>query len=106
MYLITQILVLVAMTARNNITAHNITAHNITAHITAVTTTSMPRTSEKTQILKDIDATIEVAEYAYLLASDEAEEKEMEELEEIEEHIQDLLQTPEERTSPLQYLVD
>jgi len=52
----------------------------------------MPRIPEKAQALGDIGAAIEVAAYAYLLASDEVEEEETEELEEIEkEHIQDLL---------------
>jgi len=43
------------------------------------------------QALEDIDTAIEVAAYAYLLASDEMGSEEIEELEEIEEHIQDLL---------------
>jgi len=74
----------------------NITAHNIT-------TASMPRTSERTQALQDIDAAIEVAAYAYLLGSDEVEEEEVEELEEIEEHIQDLLAVRDIIATP-QYL--
>jgi len=41
----------------------------------------MPRTSEKAQALEDLDAAIEVAVYAYLLASDEVEEEEIEESE-------------------------
>ncbi|KAF8454416.1 hypothetical protein BGX38DRAFT_1141107 [Terfezia claveryi] len=50
----------------------------------------MPRTSERAQLLHDIDAALEIAACSYLLASDEAED-EIEE-ESNAEHIQDLLE--------------
>jgi len=52
----------------------------------------MPQTSERAQALEDIDATIKVAAYTYLLGSDEVEEEEVEEFKKSEvEHMQDLL---------------
>ena len=47
--------------------------------------------ASKAQALEGVDVAIEVAAYAYLLASDGVGDGEIEELEEIEEHIQDLL---------------
>ncbi|KAF8430308.1 hypothetical protein EV426DRAFT_13256 [Tirmania nivea] len=47
---------------------------------------TMPQTSEKAQILEDIDTAVETTVCFYLLASDEEEEEEIK-----EDHIQDLL---------------
>jgi len=63
----------------------------------------MPRRSERAQVLKDIDAAIEIAACSYLF---DGVEKEEEEEEEEEEHIQDFCAVQEVIGTPVRRLLE